>query len=593
MFFISLEYLIATSAILITIILSFHYFIKKKDNTIVSHDGIKTKIISDTQSCITAINDLKKLNPYILGLDCEWVGKHKVSLLQLGHSKLILLIRIHKLKTIPIELIGVMNDTKILKTGVGIYQDVKKLRNDYSINVNGVVDINNILPLITNFNELLNNYYQNTPTIYTNGEIFGLNRLSQIMFGEKMKYKHKIITISNWEINSLTPQQISYAADDAIIGWKLFKKCMELENISHDIEKYLTFCFGRIDIPMSIKPHKIKIKNISKPSAKTMQQMLKRDERKIENDAKHRTKMFDGCKLLKPNGSLFIGCSDKSMKWYLKKGYAEIIDEKTAKLKHEPKIKNEKSLSYFKNEGLKNQCFVCGKKGKLCQFDIMPKQYRVFMDESYKSKALCLHDHIPLCTFCHPIALGRRNILIEELCEKYNDKIPYYKVKKGNKEHKLLCGAQRAAKALQKKKRNNNIPIKNKIKLLSKLCDYFGFKYDIIYCEDDEMKHNDVNVSFDKLIKIESDDIAIDKTTTCIINECIEKVEMKSEEESSKSKWELHAKAMLEIYKDKQIEFIEMWRRHFKENMKPQYLPDAWSVSTSNMLNHDEDKPEI
>eukprot|EP01084_Bolivina_argentea_P081960 148417_1 len=114
------------------------------------------------------------------------------------------------------------------------YNDIKKLRNDYMINVNGVVDINHILPLITNFNELLNNYYGDIPAIYTCQQTFGLNRLSQIILKQKMKYKDKKITISNWEINSLTQKQISYAADDAIIGWNLFKKCMQLENISHD-----------------------------------------------------------------------------------------------------------------------------------------------------------------------------------------------------------------------------------------------------------------------------------------------------------------------------------------------------------------------
>eukprot|EP01084_Bolivina_argentea_P265190 449413_1 len=147
MFSVSLEYLVAIFVILTTIILSIQYT-KQRGVIVANHDGIRTMIVSDTASCIQAINDLKKLNPYILGLDCEWVGNHKVSLLQLGHSKLIVLIRIHKLKTIPVELIGLMNNNKILKTGVGIYNDIKKLRNDYMINVNGVVDINHILPLI-------------------------------------------------------------------------------------------------------------------------------------------------------------------------------------------------------------------------------------------------------------------------------------------------------------------------------------------------------------------------------------------------------------------------------------------------------------
>ena len=128
MFFddISIEYFFAIGVVLITIIISVLY-LKSDSIIIVDHEGIKTKIVSDTESCIKVINELRLLNPYILGFDCEWVGKNKVSLLQLGHPKLIILIRIHKLRSIPSQLIGLMNDMRIFKCGVGIYNDINKL----------------------------------------------------------------------------------------------------------------------------------------------------------------------------------------------------------------------------------------------------------------------------------------------------------------------------------------------------------------------------------------------------------------------------------------------------------------------------------
>eukprot|EP01084_Bolivina_argentea_P119183 211345_1 len=325
---------------------------------------------------------------------------------------------------------------------------------------------------------------------------------------------------------------------------------------------------------------KHKTKNINKITTKTNEQISKKDARKVNHKQKHKTHFFDNCKLLKPNGSLLFYCSVKSMQWYLRKELAQVVDDKTVKLKFEPKIKNEESLDHYKTTRI-NQCFVCGKKGSLCQYDVVPKQYRSCMDMKYRNKGWRLHDYIPLCTFCHPIALKMQSILVEELCEKYSDKVPYYRIKKGNTQHNLLCKAQRAAKALQKQ--NSNIPIKRKIELLQILCDYFGLKYNIIYCQDE--KKNEID-SFDELITIVDDESYGSGTTTNIINECIGKLQIKVEEQSNKSQWELHAKAMLEVYKNKQPAFIEMWRKHFKDNMKPQHLPDTWSVDTSNMLNH-------
>ena len=103
------------------------------------------QIISDTQSCSDAIKELIELKPSILGLDCEWVGKNKISLPQIAHPQLIILIRLHKLRRMPLELLGLLMDNKILKCGVGIYNDAAKLRYDYNIETFGFVDINDIL----------------------------------------------------------------------------------------------------------------------------------------------------------------------------------------------------------------------------------------------------------------------------------------------------------------------------------------------------------------------------------------------------------------------------------------------------------------
>ena len=581
-----LEYYVAIVVVSITvIIISLFTYYTRSRIIIINHEGITTKIVSDTESCIKILNELKDLNPYILGLDCEWVGKNKVCLLQLGHPKLIILIRLHKLKTIPTELIGLMLDMRILKCGVGIANDINKLRNDYNIDVNGCIDINNIIPLIHKFDQLLIDFYGNDQiqnNNNNNSNIFGLNKLSQILLKQAMKFKDKKITRSNWEISNLTKLQIHYAADDAIIGFKLFKKCMELQDIEHDIDKYLGFCFGLIDVAtMKIRKTKTRIKQDNSLSILTQNEKnSEKEQRRINHHQKHKESFFDNCRLLKPDGSLLFYCSKKSMQWYLKKELAISIDENTVQLLFTPKIKNEESLSHYKTTRV-NHCFVCGKTGALCQFDIVPKQYRFHMDDKFKNKGWRLHDYIPLCVLCHPRALRIQTILIESLCKQYKN-IPYYKIRKGDEKHKNLCNAKRASKALNK--HDCNIPIKRKIELIKLLCNYFKLKYKVIWNENDDDNNDDKEQSdqqWNEWIIIENNDNLNAKE---IIKKCMNEIDIKVEKKNSKSQWDLHAKAMLEIYCDKQPQFIEMWRKHFYENMKPRHLPDTWSVSTSNML---------
>ena len=78
---ISLEYYFTIVVIVMTVIASVFY-LRDDGIIIVNHEGIKTKIVSDSKSCIKTIKELRLLNPYILGLDCEWIGKNKVSLFQ-------------------------------------------------------------------------------------------------------------------------------------------------------------------------------------------------------------------------------------------------------------------------------------------------------------------------------------------------------------------------------------------------------------------------------------------------------------------------------------------------------------------------------
>lgn len=86
----------------------------------------------------------KSLSDGMLGLDCEWVtvrsNTHRVALLQMaGNSELCVLIRLCRMQ-IPREVRKILADPNIIKFGVAILDDAKRLNSDYGIKV--------ILPLV-------------------------------------------------------------------------------------------------------------------------------------------------------------------------------------------------------------------------------------------------------------------------------------------------------------------------------------------------------------------------------------------------------------------------------------------------------------
>lgn len=96
------------------------------------------KIASDVWSHV-------RMFPFI-GLDCEWVSMGgtpgPVSLLQIAtHRGLCVLVRLCQLETVPQSLRQLLVDHDVVKAGVAILDDAKKLLVDYNIDLNGCADL--------------------------------------------------------------------------------------------------------------------------------------------------------------------------------------------------------------------------------------------------------------------------------------------------------------------------------------------------------------------------------------------------------------------------------------------------------------------
>jgi hypothetical protein len=107
-------------------------------------------------------------------------------------------------------------------------------------------------------------------------------------------------------------------------------------------------------------------------------------------------KIYSNCSIYHPDGSLMCHCAEKRMRWYLKRGLAEKIDESSIKLLFEPAGRGHDGDNYYLEQRV-NQCVVCGTKENLTKHHVVPYQYRKNMPEEYKN-----HTHFDVLCVCSP-----------------------------------------------------------------------------------------------------------------------------------------------------------------------------------------------
>lgn len=143
----------------------------------------------------------------VLGFDTESKPsfkkgkKNKVSLIQLADSELACLFRINKIG-IPNELIKVLSDPGIIKTGVAIHDDIRFLAGVRKFVPDGFIDLQ----------RFVRNYGIQSS---------GLRKLAAIVLGFRIS-KHQQVT--DWEAPNLSDAQQVYAATDAWICHQIYNK---------------------------------------------------------------------------------------------------------------------------------------------------------------------------------------------------------------------------------------------------------------------------------------------------------------------------------------------------------------------------------
>lgn len=97
-----------------------------------------------------------------------------------------------------------------------------------------------------------------------------------------------------------------------------------------------------------------------------------------------KSKIYDNFRVLHPDGDVMFYCNEKKFNWYLRRGLAKRINDKTIKLSFMPKGKGESDE--FDSGERKNICVVSGSTTNLSKHHVVPYHMRRYLPMEYKSK---------------------------------------------------------------------------------------------------------------------------------------------------------------------------------------------------------------
>lgn len=472
----------------------------------------------------------------VLGLDCEWVCTDKrrknVALLQLAPTHdFCVLLRLCKMfpdaagdaPAFPERLRHVLGDESIVKFGVAVYDDASKLLHDYGVAVRGCVDLRHVLGY---FPEL--RHYP----------VGGLKAQARAILCVHVD-DSKALTCSNWEADSLSSGQQTYAATDAFLSVRIFGQIIRdrLTLFSFRCGWYgrlkaetLEACEQLMDIPFS-KAGASGDEERSPPVPKKPGCFRSYMSRK--------TPLYDNCMLQAPDGQLLSSCNYKKVQWYVDHGLGKIVSSSkeplTVRLNFEPSNRPVLDSQYY-TQSKDNMCVVCSSRQSLVRKNVVPHEYRKYFPEIMKNHIS--HDILLLCLHCHQISNLRDTSLRRALAKECNAPIEGGVLGKVTDDRQLRS-VRSAGRALLVAR--NALP-EDRVALL----------------EDVLKKHFGVDEVTSDIVK------AASEIDTRIYNE----------------EFVPHGLKVVEHFKSTTglVSFEMRWRQHFLDSMKPRYLPAMWST---------------
>lgn len=143
-----------------------------------------------------------------VGFDAEWrpsfsSDRNKIALVQVSTEESAMLLQLHHIPDVSHPLGSIMKSPIITKVGVGVLDDLKAVEEDYGIAFDNFLDVGVMLRrhmpgIRSGLVGLFNSCYHTTHS------------------------KSKLQQMSNWENYALSPDQVEYAAQDAVMASHIY-----------------------------------------------------------------------------------------------------------------------------------------------------------------------------------------------------------------------------------------------------------------------------------------------------------------------------------------------------------------------------------
>ncbi|KAG0263925.1 hypothetical protein BG011_007758 [Mortierella polycephala] len=153
--------------------------------------------------------------------DAEWrpfnrLGKPgKLALIQLGDDRAVYLFHVFHMKKFPQTLTHILQDEKIIKVGINIRNDARKLFKDWGIACASLVELGSLCIQVID-----------DPS--SQRKVRSMERLARELLGHSVE-KVALTRMGNWELKYLDSDQLVYAANDAFVTYEVAHRIMELQ----------------------------------------------------------------------------------------------------------------------------------------------------------------------------------------------------------------------------------------------------------------------------------------------------------------------------------------------------------------------------
>ena len=262
-------------------------------------------------------------------------------------------------------------------------------------------------------------------------------------------------------------------------------------------------------------------------------------------------------KVYHPTGRHMFTCGEKKAQWYLDRNLAVIIGKKKIRFTFDPKGQGFDDNEEFGRGIRETKCVVSGLTEGLQRHHIVPYCYRTYFPEAYKSKNH--HDVVLIYHEKHSEYEQRANEYKDEIARMFGTKtinelnLEYTAMlREIGKKNSMIMSTIHSLFKCQKK-----LPEKSKIEKL-------------------QFISNETGIPFDFMVKLNY--IQLYKLYLLIREEHMFEIEKFKADNREKYDHGYHVVQKLDT-EEKIMEFVKLWRTHFIETMKPQYMPNGWSIN--------------